>query len=403
MDNVTHALIGVLLARAAVPWVGSLRGALWAALLASEAPDFDLVLTPLFEDPRLGYLVHHRGHTHTLVGAVLLALGCAAFAAWRDPKARRGPLVGLALVAALLHVGADAWNNYGVHPFWPFESTWYYGDFIFILEPILWLALLPLAFVTASRRGVKIGLGVVGVGMAAVTAYGLGPLAGVGWAVATSALVAVQRRWDRLIVPTVVAVAALVGFGAASRSAEAGLRARVASERPDETVLDVALTPRAGTPWCWQGFVLSHDATDYHARAVLLSLAPTLTPPASCGIRRGEGRSAPLRPADLPGDRAVAWGDRFEAPIGELAALADELCRVDAFLRFARAPFWIDDGTRVLVGDLRYDMEPGLGFAEVETLRASPPDTRGCEDLPPWRSAGVGALLAAPPVGRVAR
>jgi len=394
MDNVTHALIGVLLARAALPWIGSLRGALWAAVLASEGPDLDLVLTPFFEDQRLGYLVHHRGHTHTLIGAAMLAFGAAGFAAWRDPAARRGPLVALALVGAFLHIGADAWNNYGVHPFWPLDATWRYGDMVFILEPLLWFALLPVAFTIASRR-VRVALGGLGVVMAGVTGVGLGPAAAIGWALGTGALTALQLRRDRLLLPAALAIGALIAFGAASRATDAALRARLGADRPGEEVLDVVLTPRAATPWCWQGFVLSRDTTTYRARAMSHSLAPALTSPADCLLARGDGRrTAPSLPPDLADGGGTIWREVYAAPVASLVALAAEECRVDAFLRFARAPYWLEDGQRLVVGDLRYDFEPELGFAEVETIRTMPPDARGCEHLPPWRSVVVERLLA---------
>lgn len=403
MDNITHALVGVLLARAAVPWVGSLRGALWAAMLASEAPDLDLLLTPFFEDARIGYLVHHRGHTHTLVGAAVLAVGCAAFARWRDPDARAAPLLALSLAAALLHVGADWWNSYGVHPFWPVENGWYYGDMIFILEPLLWCALLPLAFTTATQRGVRIGLGVLGLILAVVTSIGLGPMAGAAWALVTTLLVILQTRRDGLGLPAALTAATLLGFGAASRYADEDVRARFAVARPEENVLDVVLSPRPAAPWCWQGFVLSRDTTTYHARSVLLSLAPGLVKPSACAVRSVATRTAPMVGADLSSDTAVLWGDRFEAPAGELAALAGEQCRVDAFLRFARAPYWDDQGDRIVVGDLRFDSEPDLSFADVVTLRTTPPDTRGCGNLPPWRSEVVQTLLEPSPSGALAR
>lgn len=403
MDNVTHALLGVLLARAALPWVGSLRGALWAAILASEAPDLDLVLSPFFEDTRLGYLVHHRGHTHTLVGAAVLAVGCAAFARWRDPAARPGPLLALAFVGAFLHLGADAWNSYGVHPFWPFANGWHYGDMIFILEPLLWLGLLPLAVATATGRLARIGLGALGLVLAGITAVGLGPLAAGAWLLAATALSALLVRRNRIALPAALTVAVLVGFGAASRTADAALRARFATARAGEDVLDVVLSPRPATPWCWQGFVLSRDPTSYHARSVVLSLAPGLTAPLACDLRPVAARTAPMVGADLPADAAVIWGDRFEAPVGALAALAAESCRVDAFLHFARAPFWDDDGERIIVGDLRYDFEPGTSFAEIVTVRTVPPDTRGCDNLPPWRSEAVQVLLDAGPTAAQAR
>ena len=59
-----------------------------------------------------------------------------------------------ALVAASLagHLVLDSWNTYGVHPFWPVDSRWYYGDAIFIFEPWLWLLLGMAAAANARTR-----------------------------------------------------------------------------------------------------------------------------------------------------------------------------------------------------------------------------------------------------------
>ena len=48
------------------------------------------------------------------------------------------------------------------------------------------------------------------------------------------------------------------------------------------------------------------------------------------------------------------------------ATLARDHCAVAALFQFARVPYAVprDDGW--LVGDLRYDREPGLGIAEIE-------------------------------------
>ena len=42
-------------------------------VLAANAPDVDLLYTGITEAP-LGYLLHHRGHSHTLPGLVALGL-----------------------------------------------------------------------------------------------------------------------------------------------------------------------------------------------------------------------------------------------------------------------------------------------------------------------------------------
>src|SRR4051812_36693208 len=98
MDNITHSVVGLgvgaLIDRSLPPEPDDTRERvrqrmlLTIGCLASNFPDLDLVLTKLLPAP-LGYLLHHRGHTHTLLAAlgevaVLLAL---VWLLW--PNARR--------------------------------------------------------------------------------------------------------------------------------------------------------------------------------------------------------------------------------------------------------------------------------------------------------------------------
>src|SRR5690606_31001838 len=144
MDNATHSLAGVFLAQCALGRQSEPeRARLWlpfhlAGVLGSNLPDLDFVYTSLTEG-KLGYLLHHRGHTHTAPIAVLLGVGLAGVLAWS--LRRRGVplrsrtaawLYGLAGVATLLHIAMDFGNGYGVHPWWPFDNRWFYGDAIFI-------------------------------------------------------------------------------------------------------------------------------------------------------------------------------------------------------------------------------------------------------------------------------
>src|SRR5450830_2180671 len=83
MDNITHSVIGLatgeLLHRSLPPEpqepAQRTRRALFlfTAWFASNAPDLDLILTRLLPSP-FGYMLHHRGHTHTLLLAVPQAL-----------------------------------------------------------------------------------------------------------------------------------------------------------------------------------------------------------------------------------------------------------------------------------------------------------------------------------------
>lgn len=67
MDNLSHSVVGLA--------AGELthRLLLLACWLSSNFPGFDLLFTHLPLSP-LGYLLHHRGHTHTLLHALPQAL-----------------------------------------------------------------------------------------------------------------------------------------------------------------------------------------------------------------------------------------------------------------------------------------------------------------------------------------
>src|SRR5882724_6667544 len=171
MDNVTHALAGVLVAEAVCVWrrpseeSGRFRtAALWTSALANNLPDLDFVyrgITP----GKIGYLLHHRGHTHTVPGALALGALClAGVTVWSRLRGVRfdardfRTLAGLAGAGSLLHLFFDFQNNYGVHPFWPFDANWYYGDTLFIVEPLLLCVAVPVLALLARTRVASIVL-----------------------------------------------------------------------------------------------------------------------------------------------------------------------------------------------------------------------------------------------------
>ena len=61
----------------------------------------------------------------------------------------------------------DFTNSYGVHPFWPVDNRWYYGDAVFIVEPLLWACSAPLLFTLRSKvtRALVAVVLVVGIGL----------------------------------------------------------------------------------------------------------------------------------------------------------------------------------------------------------------------------------------------
>lgn len=180
MDNLSHSVVGLalgeLVQRSLRPQADPARqqlrrrlllGAGWAA---SNFPDLDLVATPLLPDP-LGYLLHHRGHTHTLLYALPQALLLVAllWACWpsarallRDSARARSGLANAVGAGFLLHIAMDYLNSYGIHPFHPFDSRWLYGDMVYILEPVFWVAFgVPLAMMLRGSAGKALALGLL--------------------------------------------------------------------------------------------------------------------------------------------------------------------------------------------------------------------------------------------------
>src|SRR5688500_13795310 len=156
MDNVTHALAGLLIAEAAVALLerlsaaptspGFRRAARIVGVIGAEVPDIDVLYAgPARGMGKLGYLLHHRGHTHTVLFAVAaaLAMWAVAVALRRGaPPGERRAMLWVALAGTLSHIALDYTNSYGVHPFWPVVNRWFYGDAVFIIEPWLWIAAL---------------------------------------------------------------------------------------------------------------------------------------------------------------------------------------------------------------------------------------------------------------------
>jgi len=165
VDNVTHTLIGVLAGEAVhrfLPPSAVLSDrarrtiAIGVLAVGGNLPDADVLYT--VAGTTGDYLLHHRGHTHTLIGAlggsVLLYLAVRLWWRYRGIRPGRADtwlLVGLSLAGPLLHLALDFTNNYGIHPFWPVDNHWYYGDAVFIVEPLLWACAAVLLFTLPSR------------------------------------------------------------------------------------------------------------------------------------------------------------------------------------------------------------------------------------------------------------
>ena len=144
MDNLTHTLTAVAIGQAGLN--RKTRFATLTVILGANLPDIDLVAS---FGGSATYLKYHRGITHSILGATVLAL-LLAWIVWtlgRKAKPKPGlPLAGrwLLLAAGLgtaSHLLLDFTNSYGVRLFLPFSPRWYSWDIMFIFDPLL-LALL---------------------------------------------------------------------------------------------------------------------------------------------------------------------------------------------------------------------------------------------------------------------
>lgn len=405
MDNLTHTLAGLLVAEGLLclrpRGAPTLPGRSQIVVLAASAvsnnlPDADFVYAGVTPG-KLGYLLHHRGHTHTLLVGLGLALVCYGIAAWvlarhrtaTPPPFARRVLLAVCLLGPVLHLLLDFTNNYGVHPFWPLHGGWFYGDGVFIVEPWLWMVTLPALAATARTRvglWLLLALLVGALGLAWSFPLVPWPLALALTSVALGATLLSFRATTagRLFGAAGVWVAVTLGFFGASSYAARTLRDALALEpgAAPRTTLDLVVTPLPGNPVCYSAIGVEVGDTGYRLSVARISTLPTLVDARDCPAA-DEGTTAELAAPGASSPR-VAWRGRWEGSLEELSALAAR-CDVAAFLRFARVPFWkrLEHGGYV-VGDLRYDRAPAIDFAEMEIPASAgpcPPNVPGW-DMP---------------------
>jgi len=404
MDNLTHTLTGMLVAEAvcaarkrAHP---AFRGAAYlTSMLANNLPDIDPLYTSITQPRPLGSLLHHRGHTHTLLIAVPLGL-LVAWAVLRGRRRLHGAMsapdrawvLGLGALGGLLHIGMDFGNNYGVHPLWPVDDRWYYGDTIFIVEP-LWLAIaLPTLAFAVSARWFKISAWVL---LACVFALALAlPFVNRGTLIAIAAMAlwsSAVSAWGsprlRIAVACASYLAVALMFAATSARAANLVRTAVQADLPALTLDDVVRTPLPGNPLCWSVLVVGTEGDRYRVVAAMAAPFPAWLPAAQCPYDAAAQPTAAPLPWRGHGQQrpALHWQWQYSASLAELRQLVAEDCRFRALLGFARVPYLADHAPGALqrvAGDLRYDRSPGLDFSDLPLTAGEGACPRF---VPPWQ------------------
>jgi inner membrane protein len=138
LDNLTHSLVGLFLARSGFKHTTPRGTAIM--VVAANAPDFDAV--SWFGGPS-AYIHFHRNITHSLIALPFMALLSVAIVRWVGRKEVRWlQAFWIALVAVTSHLILDLTNVYGVRLLLPFSGRWFHWDLTPIVDLVIWAILL---------------------------------------------------------------------------------------------------------------------------------------------------------------------------------------------------------------------------------------------------------------------
>lgn len=150
MDNLTHGLAGLVIGAARPldappdPKTGlptrsdTDRGVLWGTLLASEAPDIDVLFPFLMGGGQAAGFKYHRGITHSLPGILLLSAAVTLLVRLFLPKARVAAVFAWSLTSMLIaHIFLDLLTSYGTRVLLPWSDERLAWDILMIVDPFV--------------------------------------------------------------------------------------------------------------------------------------------------------------------------------------------------------------------------------------------------------------------------
>lgn len=269
MDNLTHSLFALTVARTPLARAG--RGTTAALLLASNAPDIDIVT---LAGGSASYLHWHRGPTHGPIGVVALGVVVAAlvmvgrrvYDRWHSPDQSRpstiegrnasfAMLAAVSIVGTVLHVAMDLPTSYGTRLLSPFSWRWFALDLMPIVDVYLLAAIVAgLAFgrqsVAARQRNAAIVL------MLMAANYALRAVEH------SQALAMVPRLFGPTLPPLCDPA-----LSTERQPIDAWPRSQpVAVPEGKRCLVEVAAIPTFGSPFRWQ--IIAHVSNAYELRDI---------------------------------------------------------------------------------------------------------------------------------------
>jgi len=322
VDNVTHTLTGLMLARSGFD--RKFARAAPMMMIAANMPDIDAVA--FFGGP-VTYLEWHRSYPHALVFAPLMALiPPLLFLAFARQRISLWAYAA-SLIGVLSHLALDWTNIYGIRMLLPFSSRWLRLDITDIVDPwILAILFLALAAPAMARM--------VGSEIASRKVKS-GPHR--GWA------------WFALI--------ALISYEGVRYTAHERALAVMGARLFNGTIARrLTALPRGANPLLWKGVaegVNREDIGDGHSDRFVTIVPVNL---------------------DEPFD-ATAGRIDYDAPQSPLIDAARATHAFEVFGRFDQLPFWkltsTATGTLVELIDLRFGTPQHPGFEASATVDPS--------------------------------
>ena len=143
MDNLCHSLLGAALGKAGLARRTPLG--MTTLVVASNIPDVDVAV---FATDTLA-MSFRRGWTHGVLAQAALPIALTGIIVLSDRVFRRhavtrvnaAQILLLSYIGALLHVFFDFLNSYGIRLLMPFSERWFYGDALYIVDPLLYVVL----------------------------------------------------------------------------------------------------------------------------------------------------------------------------------------------------------------------------------------------------------------------
>lgn len=420
MDNITHSLVGYAVAKSAKhlkikgltgkfkdPKVSSFL--VFVSIFAANFPDLDLLYS-LFDTSKLGYLLHHRGHTHTFIWALPQALLALVFSALifkiKDKVVWIWALV-LIAINICLHISLDALNIYGVHPFYPWDNNWYFGDRLFIIEPLIWFSILPVLLTPIKRlisfKTLFLVLSLLPLALAVKIQMMTLPTAVLlaFYFLTLGHFFNMMLESSKIITAVSFTVIIILGFMVEGLIVESHLPAQLQTSlaitepsepatliTPDDPLSlqqkleftqleDLAITPYPGNPFCWNFYATRILDKDQYQVAIGQYQSRNIWGfkcPQGMDQKKGLDKKALNLIKTVS---SITWFSIHNSTLSEVFDTKND-CRLENWFQFIRVPFKTKAGDYI---DLRFSSgNEGRNFTKINLT-----DNDSCVKLPaPW-------------------